>query len=263
MSKKEAFWSFLGWREFLAIFICIVVIVWVAAKLSPAFLGVISNSAWVQAIGSIFAIFASAGIVFWNQKLDLIRQRERDIQNLRVMLESIKTEVKATWEDFEASIGTLGVDAKEDASECVFVYAEQSFPVYQALVPRIAMIPSPDLRMQIVRTYSKLNSFVLRLGLHTELRKKVNQLRFHLAVARTAPSGASILEMTDILSSPDVTAVGISEYEAVSREWQRTHTELSKVGALIAKSAGEIRVDISELIDRIDGEVRTANQRAE
>ncbi len=62
MKRRIDFWAELGWKEWTGLAAAVLVVLFVAAKLSPEFrqiLGGQNTASWVQAIGSITAILAA------------------------------------------------------------------------------------------------------------------------------------------------------------------------------------------------------------
>lgn len=246
------------WSAWLAISLCAVALLVVAALYIPAvrdFFGSGVTAAWVQAVGSIGAILASAALVMWKHKLDLEKEQASKAEDLRVMLESIKIEIEAIWDDLDALIADVIEASAALPQDWEFVYSEQAFPVYRTLAPRIAIISNARLRLQIVQTYSKANSWFLRMSLHNQLKRRADDLRLQLSVAGTK-SDASFTELGDVLESPDILGVGISEYDALARELKRTNEKLSAGAKQIIKGVQAMREDVLKLKEYADEELQ-------
>lgn len=123
--------------------------------------------------------------------------------------------------------------------------------MYRALVPRIAIVPDPDLRVSIVRIYSFANAFLLKLTLHNTLVDERDELLFRLASASTRQTEASPLDLGDILAAEDVLAIGLSPYEALNQRLKRVKEQTNDIAKQIEDAISFLETEVPRITRRI------------
>jgi len=127
-------------------------------------------AAWVQAIGSIFAIFAAIWISYDQQRRQRRRDEEREIIEIRHMLLSIRDEIWFTYDAFQQRNGKLLENSKEGTP---FIHkmplAEKPFPVYEASVDKIGRIPDDKLRQLIIIGHGQARGMILSIRFNNSL----------------------------------------------------------------------------------------------
>ncbi|KMJ92477.1 hypothetical protein ACH58_07580 [Achromobacter xylosoxidans] len=210
---------------------------------------------WAQAVFSVLAIVAAIEISRHQAKVAKQRELNQEVRDQIVMLESIATEVRAAWSNFLEQVGGGLPVAETSLDQSKFAIADQPFPVYRALVPRIATIENSQLRSDIVKIYSQASSLLLKLGLHNELVKEQDDLEFKLATATTLPSKASITEVENILAVHDVTAVGLSQHDTLTRQLSKAIKQITNVDGQILAAVNNLHPVVQDVLTRISEDV--------
>lgn len=193
-------------------------------------------AAWMQAFGSVAAIAAAIWVFRNEAALQRQRDKEHALTEQIVMLESLATEIRTVWSNFEDAIGTALTHAKRGPVDWRFAYSDSIFPVYQAQVPRIAVIADPALRHRILFLYSSAKSYLLKMKLHNELSEKVEGLIFRRAIS----SDAAVQDSAGMTIR--------SEYAEVSARLQVTEGQLDKNGRQIVDGVEPMREEVEALL---------------
>ncbi|MDQ2140928.1 hypothetical protein RBI14_22430 [Alcaligenaceae bacterium B3P038] len=204
-------------------------------------------ASWFQAVFSVLAILAAVGTFYRQQSNERRRIRELEREELRVILEGIQSEVTTLWDQFDSFVGKAISESESGPVGWMIVHSDRTFPVYQALVPRIALVKNPPLRTMIFGTYAQASSLLKSFDLLNQMNERAEKLTYELSRAATAPTGASPLEIQDVLASPDLLAVGLSEYDAVSRYLQYTKDVRNRVAQQIKDDVGELRGHVEKV----------------
>ena len=138
-------------------------------------------AAWVQAVGSIFALGVAIAVSAYQnseQKKHVdqanAHQEQRDAKAnanaLKGLLLGIRAELMTSLEAVEANIGVdLEASRPGEAFRYSFLVSENSFPVYLAMLPSFHLIPDHSLRVRIVRTYGVAKSLILTFQTNNNL----------------------------------------------------------------------------------------------
>lgn len=206
---------------------------------------------WAQAVFSVAAVIAAIEISRAQNRDARRRDLDQEVREQIVLLESIAVELKTSWEFFRAQISSRTSEVAPLSSGWRFTSSESSFPVYRALVPRIAIVPDQALRVSILRIYAFANAFLLKLSLHNTLVNERDELLFKMANASTRNAEASPLELDDILAAEDVLAIGLSPYEALRRRLERVKAQLKDVAQQIEEAIPFLEAEVPKITDRI------------
>lgn len=204
---------------------------------------------------SVSAVIAAIEISR-KQNLDALRRdSDHEAREQVVLLESIAVELKSSLETFRAQISSRMTDDVPLSAGWRFSSSESSFPVYRALVPRIAIVPDQALRVSILKIYSFANALLLKLSLHNTLINEQDELLFRMACASTRKAEASPLDLDDILVVEDVLTIGLSPYEALRRQLEKVRAQLNDVSQQIKEAVPYLEEEVAKITDRIAGVV--------
>jgi hypothetical protein len=152
---------------------------------------------WVQAVGSVLAILVAVW-VSWQQADS---QQRREAQNaedeLHGLISAIKTEIETNSANAHDAIGkhllTLSPGTHFNG---IMPISEDPFDIYNAALPKLGLIRDPELRAQIVRTYSLAKGFVLTLRYHNALVENLEtaQIEHELGPTQNTSSRIRILK---------------------------------------------------------------------
>jgi hypothetical protein len=178
--EREGFWRSLGWREWTILVSVPIVAIGVAAILSPAFRSFIADSAtaaWVQALGSIGAIFVAIGVAR-RQTLESERkaaeQRQHDADSKRTQalgtLKSIRAELKSYRS--KRLVSLKGIIAALEKGENLpdIPLANNDFQVYRRSAYLLTQLEDSSLVQRIHDVYSDIDTFRMSLARYTQLR---------------------------------------------------------------------------------------------
>lgn len=127
-------------------------------------------ASWVQAVGSVMAILVAVWVSWHQAESQRRHEQEKEAAELAGMLRSVRAEVESSLLHAEAHIRPLFEEALEGSPICfVFPMAEDSFPIFDAFIPKLGTIPDDALRTKIVSTFASARSFVLTIRCHNDM----------------------------------------------------------------------------------------------
>lgn len=131
-----------------------------------------SAPAWVQAVGALFAL----GIAIWvparQHQLELSHARDREAEDLRRTLTSIRDELEVRYEQYRALIQPEIYEAKEkEFLACYWLLPGNSFPVYHSVLAKLSAIESASLRKTIVRCYALMEGLLKTIDCNSDLAR--------------------------------------------------------------------------------------------
>ena len=164
--------------------ICVALLVLMIGYWFGYIFGLDRNSwpAWVQAIGSVFAI--GAGVwVFHAQNKAAIKRAKNDEETAEMhLLRSLRDEVDVLVEIFTKRNGKLLSESKRGTP---FSYkiptAERTFVVYESCVGLLGKIQNDDLRRLIIVGYGRAQGFRSSIGMNNSIIERLEQDE-HLAL---------------------------------------------------------------------------------
>lgn len=127
-------------------------------------------AAWVQAIGSVLAILAAVGVAWHQAESQRRRDEEREAAEARAILKCLRADMESHFDQVKFGIAPY-IHATEAGAPVlsVFPVSEDPFSIYNAMLPRLGLIPNDELRSQIVRSYAAAKSFVLTVRCNNDL----------------------------------------------------------------------------------------------
>lgn len=133
-------------------------------------------AAWLQAVGSVGAILVAVWVSADQQKKQRIRDDERDAEEVKHMLRSIRDEIWVTYDDFRKRTGKLFENSKTGMPfNFKIPLAELPFPVYEASVGKLGRVPSDELRKLVIVGYGRARGFILSIKYNNGLVERYEQ----------------------------------------------------------------------------------------
>ncbi|MDS1141843.1 hypothetical protein RE432_15485 [Pusillimonas sp. SM2304] len=181
MGKEETgFWRSLGWREWVVIAAALMLAMGVAAILSPGFRGFISHSAtaaWVQALGSVGAIFVAIGVAR-HQTLESERkaaeQRQHDAATRRIQAQTALKSIRAELESYRSKklVSMEGIIAALQKGENLpdIPLANNDFQAYRRSAYFLTLLEDYSLGQRIHDMYDDIDTFRMSLAYYVQLR---------------------------------------------------------------------------------------------
>ncbi|MDN2710630.1 hypothetical protein O0880_14490 [Janthinobacterium sp. SUN118] len=162
------------WQAFCGIGIVSFAVGYIGAQLDWA-----SNNApaWVQAVGSIVAIFTAIWIP-WHQQRLAAQSAERTATNeMRALLELLELELLMNFEALQTTVGPM-LEADEQNGAFLAEYPVPANPVeiFNALLPKIGIVQPAELRTQIVRASNACGGLAMNFSYNNRLASAWNQL---------------------------------------------------------------------------------------
>jgi hypothetical protein len=161
--EKIAGWSF-------AAIASLIVIAGIGNKL-----GLDANTwpAWVQAIGSIAAILAAVWVSYDQQTKQTKRDEERERDDLRHMLQSIRDELWITYTAAKERNGKLIEESKAGTPFFFKIpFTDRPFPIFNSCVSKLGRIPDDELRKLIIVGHGRARGLVLSVIANNGLVEK-------------------------------------------------------------------------------------------
>ncbi|WP_175625595.1 MULTISPECIES: hypothetical protein [Oxalobacteraceae] len=130
---------------------------------------------WVQAIGSIVAIFAAIYISQYQHQSDRKRDVIAEKNQLLRLMQSLKDELDVVKTSFALSAGD-NIKSTPDGEGVPFYMelSDRPFMVYSSYVTQIGIIPDSELRRDIIATYTRFNIFILTLKINNGMFNRVD-----------------------------------------------------------------------------------------
>jgi len=202
-------------------------------------------AAWMQAFGSLIAIGVAVWATLHQQRVQAEKEKRNERREQVVMMQSIAAELSNALEMFSSDLA----NRLEAASGMVAVeFSSNPFPVYSALAPRISQMPTPDLSERVIAAYSHSNGLLLQLKLLQRLDATVQDLTFKLPGVSTAQGPGSILEINDVLKTPNILDVGKSAYDALLEQIAHVDRQRADVVAQICQRRDTLPAKLQQLI---------------
>lgn len=125
---------------------------------------------WVQAIGSVWAILVAVWVSWQQAESQRKSEEQKERSELAGLLRSLRAELDSTILYTKMRVGHH-FDAHQHGRPFLFKYpiSENSFPIFDALIPKLGTIQDDELRNHIVQTYSKAKGIVLTFRAHNDL----------------------------------------------------------------------------------------------
>lgn len=156
---------------------------------------------WLQTIGSVGAILVAIWVPWQQSEAQRHRDHMREQADLNGMLQTICAEIETSLDFTSHEIGpAITHGARSTPIRFVFPLAENSFPIFNAFIPRLGSIPDHALRKRILVAFGLAKGFVLTTNHHNQLVEA-----FELAVARhrfspTAEHGQEAERQLEVLT---------------------------------------------------------------
>lgn len=146
-------------------------------------------ASWVQAFGSIGAIYFAIYTLRVQHDRDRARVEEEDRLQLLRLLQSLKDELEVVKASFALSAGNdIKNSIPGNGVNASFYLSDKPFQVYASHVDRIGLIPKDDLRRKIIATYTRFNIFILALKMQNDLFHVVEQWNRKIGYANSTPN---------------------------------------------------------------------------
>lgn len=181
--------------------------------------------AWVQAVGSISAILVAVWVSSDQVNQQRLRDEAKDQAELTGVLRSLAAEVETTLEysakHVETAFGTIPSGLPVGFT---FPLPEYPFPIFDALIPKLGVIPDDGLQRNVIHTYALAKSVAMTVLHHNTL------------VAELAAIEARQRE------NPSETAV---------REVQLKTIQLTLYSTALGQAIGPLKVELQTLLDAL------------
>lgn len=182
-------------------------------------------AAWVQAVGSIGAILVAVWVSHHQHEKQRERERDHEREEVRRMLCCLRGELEAAVASVERNVGKhMLPNPSSTAFNMTYPLGENSFPIFHAFVPKLGLISDPQLREEVIGTYSRAHSLVMTFKYNNELIDD-----FETKKGASQRSGE------------------VLDKEIASQAWNR----LERYGAGLCDSYFEAVDSIEALIDRL------------
>lgn len=168
---------------------------------------------WTQAIAAFLTLLA-AFLVFILQMetQDRLEQRRNDIES-RGVLQSIKSELEALSDNAKQNWGKQIAELEPGYGLfTLFPLASEPFKIYNALIPKLGIIPDETLRTKVVKCYAIAESFVATVQ-HNNLL--VQEHRRAESIARLTGTLQHQREL-------DISASAVNRYGDAVREFYKS-----------------------------------------
>jgi ABC-type nickel/cobalt efflux system permease component RcnA len=146
-------------------------------------------AAWVQAVGSVLAILVAVWVSWHQSEQQRIHQAEAERAEVAGVLRSLRAEVETTL-SYAGNHIAERLDSVRPGAPITFVFPlpEYPFPIFDALIPKLGLIPEAQLQRQIVDTFSAAKGLALTIHHNNDLSEALAVAHLgHLEV----PTGAS------------------------------------------------------------------------
>lgn len=125
---------------------------------------------WLQTIGSVVAILVAVWVPWQQSQAQRKRDEEREEAELSGMLQSICAEAEVALSYTKEEIGPALMEGQRGTPiRFVFPMAEDSFPIFNAFIPRLGSISDHAFRIRIVTAFSLAKGFVLTTVRHNQM----------------------------------------------------------------------------------------------
>ena len=184
--------------------------------------------AWVQAVGSIAAILAAVWVGSDQIEQQLRRDLARDEAETEGVLRSLKAEVETSLHYMEREVEpALARIAPGNPITFLFRLPEHPFPIFDSLIPKIALIRNTKLHRKIIHTYAAAKSLTLTTNTHNDLMEELEKVEVRY---RSKPPLASQVEYAGALrAATEYSATLRSAYDETLREVRQLLETLSSV----------------------------------
>lgn len=125
--------------------------------------------AWVQAVGSVLAIFAAIGVSINQHRNDLKRDEINDEVAVQRLLLGIRDEVVIAMRGAKTSFGKgISEAIIGDGVHMIFYPSDRPFKIYNSNVDRIGIIPEDKLRAEIIAAYARFELLLVALKMNND-----------------------------------------------------------------------------------------------
>ncbi|WP_211453724.1 hypothetical protein [Collimonas antrihumi] len=130
--------------------------------------------AWVQAIGSIGAIFVAVAVSYYQYTTTRQLTATKEQQETEAMLQGLRDEIDVIREGFQLNVGA---ELEKSADGEIFnrrrYPADRPFVVYDACAGQLGKIPDAQLRRNVIRTYTQARGLSLSIRTNTHLLEEL------------------------------------------------------------------------------------------
>jgi hypothetical protein len=138
-------------------------------------------AAWVQAIGSLGAIWVAVWLFYAQHEKAIERAKIEEESGIRNLLRSLQDEILVIAETFEKRNGKLLMEGKDgEAFLLILPFVDKPFPIYQSSIAHLGKIHNENLRRLIIDGYGRALGFVHNVKLNNVLIEKYENA-FHVA----------------------------------------------------------------------------------
>jgi hypothetical protein len=180
---------------------------------------------WVQAVGSIAAILVAVWVSSDQTKQQRQRDDQREADEIEGVIRCIKAEVQTSLKYMSREVlPALEHVSSGDPIRFEFRLPEYPFPIFDALIPKLGMLPTL-LRQQMIHTYAQAKSLAITTSVHNDLAEafELVEIRFN-----AKPPLASINELGGALQA--LTRYGDTlrlAFDATHKDLHALHKKLS------------------------------------
>lgn len=202
--------------------VCVLILV-TAYSLSPS--KDFDLPAWVQAVGSIAAILVAVWVSSDQTRQQRQRDDQREADEIEGVIRCIKAEVQTSLKYMSREVlPALEHVSPGDPIRFEFRLPEYPFPIFDALIPKLGMLPAL-LRHQMIHAYAQAKSLAITTSVHNDLAETFDlvEIRFN-----AEPPLASIGELTGALRA--LTSYGNTlrtAFEATHKDLHALHKKLA------------------------------------
>jgi len=133
---------------------------------------------WIQAVGSVAAIFVAVWVSTDQARLQLDRDDKAARADVIGTLCSLQGEVEMTLL-YIASEGAEFLAHDKPGEPILFTLPlpEYPYPIFDALIPKLGAITDPDMQRQIIHAYAKAKSLAMTISQHNQLVDEYEAMR--------------------------------------------------------------------------------------
>lgn len=135
-------------------------------------------AAWVQAVGSIAAIFFAVVLTWYQAEASVERERIKEKEEVKGLLLSIRDELSVNIQMAQTMVGNnLEKTTAGTAFYFTFPVQEDPFNIFNSVASRLPLIKDEVLRLQIIRTYGIAKGAIGTFRFNNELILKLEAAR--------------------------------------------------------------------------------------
>lgn len=139
--QENGFWRSLGWAEWLTTALSFIVLVGVAAILSPGFRDFVfsgETAAWAQAFGTVVAILASARVARWSFDANAKQRKQEKLESDAALLRAcydfskdafvVLENARGKFESVQLGVTKIGTERIEEIQQTLRILLAKNIP---------------------------------------------------------------------------------------------------------------------------------------